>query len=104
MSQVIIEFSAAPVRSGFGDAPLVDVQRTESEEKASSGTSQATTMTAPQAGWSCSVRNNGTDDIWVAFGKAPTAAVGTTHFVEANTRRDFGNLGVDFKAAVINDS
>ena len=104
MSQVIVEFgranAAQPGRSS--DASVYD-PFPQSEEITSSGTSQATTMTA-DAHDVAIVINNGTDAIWVDFAASPTAAVGTTVFIAPNTQRDFGPIGKGMKAAVINDS
>lgn len=103
MAQVIIEFGAAPALSLNGAATIMDVTGAQSEEITSTGTSQATTMTANN-GDACTVTNNGAEDVWVTFGSSPTAAVAATHFVAANTTRDFGNLRSGYKCAVINDS
>ena len=104
MSQVIIEFGCAmaPQQGRTSDAPVSD-PFPQSEEITSSGTSQATTVTA-DASDVATVINNGTDDIWVQFASSPTASVGNGVFVPAETTRDFGPLGVGMKAAVINDS
>lgn len=103
MSQVVIEFSAASVGTPYGTTPILSTDGAQSEEITSSGTSQATTMTTDR--WDvASVMNNGSEDIWITFAATPTAVVGTTHFLAAGERRDFGPLTVGYKAAVINDS
>jgi len=104
MSQVVIEFgrAMAPQPGRSADAPVYD-PFPQAEEITSSGISQPTTMTS-DAYNVATVINNGNEAIWVAFGAAPTAAVGMDAFVPANSIRDFGPLGLGMKAADINDT
>lgn len=99
MSQVIIEMA----RGEFNGVGILSLKGGVVEEITSSGTSQATTITA-QDGYFVTVINNGTDDIWAAIGASPTAAVEAGRFIPANSRRDFGGLAYGDKIAVINDS
>lgn len=103
MGQVIVEFGKATAPSRFGGAAQVYNPGGQSEEVTSSGTSAQTTMTANKDDIAI-VTNNGGTMIWVKFGENPTAAVEDMHAVAANQRRDFGPMGENFKAAVIDDS
>lgn len=99
MSQVIIEMG----RADFGGIGVMAIAGGEVEEITSSGTSQATTAVA-QAGWFCTVINNGAETIWVQSGASPTAAAGSGRCIPPNSSRDFGGLAAGDKIAVINDS
>ncbi len=72
-----------------------------SEEITSSGSSQATSITA-NAGDAAVVTNNGIEDVW--FTVSGTAAVGTTFFVPADREKLVGGLGEGDTISVINDS
>lgn len=97
MAQVVFHFSQKVV-----DAPIL-VADASSEEITTSATSQATTATAANGGV-CHVVNNGAEDVWVTFGFSPTAAVGTTFFIPADTQLQVGDMTAGHVAAVINDS
>lgn len=102
MAQVIVEFGPAMApQVGKSAAAPVFSPFAQTEEVTSSGTSAATTMTAVEYDVA-SIYSSG--NVWVTFGASPTAAVGTTSFIAAGTRRDFGPLGVGMKCAVIDDS
>jgi len=104
MAQVVIEMGVAPAASIHGEGQLLSIHGLQGEEITSTGTSQSTTITTTNAGDAVVITNNGAEDIWVAFGSSPTAAVGTTAFIPANTLRDFGDMRTGYKVAVINDS
>ncbi len=102
MSQVIIEFAVAAATTQ--DLPIAH-WGARSAEITSSGTSQATAITASnEVGVNIvTVINNGTDAIWVDFGRTATAA-SPSRFVPPNTIRDFGNVPAGVTVSVINDS
>lgn len=101
MAQIIVEIGRAPAGSRFGAAPVMEAAGARSEEITSSGTSQATSITA-NVGDTATVVNNGTEDVW--FAVSETAAVGTTFFVPADKEKSVGGLGEGDTISVINDS
>lgn len=103
MVQVIVTFAAAVTRAQDGAAQVVNARERATEEMASSGTSGATTITAGQ-GDVAMVYNAGATPVWVKFGAAPVAAVGSGHVVGAGFEKSFGALAAGDKMAVIDDA
>ena len=97
MSQVIVEVSS-PAQTG--GSTLVAAGSQYVSETTSSGTAQSAKPSGA-SGSIVTVNNNGSDAIWVAFGK--TAAVLTGHFIAPNGIREFGNYR-GATISVINDS
>lgn len=100
--QVLITFGKYTAPGRYGAAQVHETGG-QAEEIISSGTSQATTMTANQ-GDVCTIVNTASGLLWVAFGESPTAAVGTLHPVPGNSTRTFGPVGAGHKVAIIDDS
>lgn len=99
MAQVVVEFGAMPINSTQAFAATGHVV----EELTSGVASSATTITA-RVGDVALISNSGAEDVWVSFGAAPTAVVGSGHFIMAGTVREFGGLVDGDKCAAINDS
>ena len=100
MAQCFVIFSAVDNRRGL---PAYSPYGAKATELTSSGSAAATTLTADEGDYA-RVVNNGTGTIWVTFGTAPVAAVGTTHPVGPGMTVDFGPLTGGHKASVIDDS
>lgn len=103
MAQVTVRFGKGGAPSAAGGVSQAFDAFPAAEELASSGTSAATTITAKN-GDIARVTNHGDATIWVTFGAAPTAAVGTTHPILAGSTEDLGPLGAGMKMAVIDDA
>jgi hypothetical protein len=99
MAQVFVTFGRVDNVRGL---PVYAPQGADIE-LTSSGTAGATTPTTAEGDY-CRVKNNGTGTVWVAFGPAPTAAVGTSFALGAGDARDFGPFVAGIKASVIDDS
>ena len=99
MSQVVIEIGEA---YSAGSSSVHSATSYVSEEIASSGTAQATTIDGSQ-GSIAFVSNNGDDAIWVRF-DGNDAAVGSGRFITPNSAREFGPLIGPVTVSVINDS
>lgn len=95
--QVIIEMGPCDAEGNL------IAEQVRSEEETSGGVSTATTITTARD--DCIViHNNQAGVIWAAFGVSPTAAVGTTVCIPANTSRTFRATQGGLKVAVIDDS
>lgn len=99
MSDIAITFGAATSARAGNEQALPPIAQTE--VIASSASSQTTTMTANQADVA-HIENAGAEDVWVHFSPSPTAAIGTTHLVQAGQARDFAPLEAGMKCALIN--
>lgn len=95
MSDIHVTF----VKAMDGIAPVVAAHPRAKQLVTSSGTSQATTITA-QANEVCEITASG-GPVWVAFGAAPTAAAGSDHLILDGQSRQFGMLIPGEKVAII---
>lgn len=95
MATVQITFGAAM----DGIAPVVAAVPRAAEDITSSGTSQASAITA-QRGEKCQITASG-GAIWVKFGSAPTASAGNDHLITDGSTREFGFLETGWKVALI---
>lgn len=103
MAQVVVTFASAVTRAQDGAAPVISAYERATEEMASSGTSGASTITSGQSDCAM-VYNAGTAPVWVKFGAAPTAVVGSGHLVPPGIEKSFGGLSAGHKIAVIDDA
>ena len=82
----------------IGGEPIEDISA-QNENITSSGTSQATTLTAGNGDFIMVVETD--TDVWVTAGDSPTAVVGTGRLCQAGTARYF-SVQQGWSAAVIN--
>jgi hypothetical protein len=97
MGQVIVEMGPTDSENAL------IAEQMRSEEIASSGTAAASTIVT-SGNDLIVIHNNQAGVVWVAFGTSPTAAVGTTACLPANTSRSFRVNQANLKVSVIDDS
>ena len=101
MAEINIKFThALPVLG----ASIENAKPTLVEDITSSGTSQATSITAPNDDCMVCVESIGSGDVWVKIGASPTAAVGSDHAIAAGQVRYFAGVSAGDAVAVIDDS